>query len=848
MNEIRTLVEAFEKVNECDNGIRFIYSEKKEELITYGQLHSNALVMLNNLKRHGLKKGDELVFQITNNKDFIVLFWGCICGGIIPVPVNYGYSKENGIKVKKIWSKLQNPYLAYSNDYYAGFMEMLKEIDADINIVREIEEKSFPIEPLREGNICKEIEKISENDIAYIQFSSGSTGTPKGVVLTHKNLVTNIKAIIRGCDIQRNDVSISWLPLTHDMGLIGMHITPLYLGCMQNNMTPTLFVKRPLLLLKKMTEHQVTMTSIPNFGFAHMMNNVQSNKIYDWDLSSLRVIFNGAEMISYELCSKFLDYMENYGLDKLSMFPVYGMAEASVAVTFPELKTGLRATTIDRTAVSIGDHIIDKNIAEHNKSIYVELGFPVENCELIIADDHNMVLENKVVGNIFIRGENITNGYYGEPSKKYVIEDKDGWINTGDIGFLNEHGLVVLGRTKELIIVNGQNYYCSDLERVIENIMNYNNGDAAVVSYFNGDTEIILVFIVSHKKVEQFEEEVEKIRMEFYRQVGISIEKIIPVRHLPKTTSGKIQRFKLVEEYLSGCYQNVLEEIESIWKEKFGKREIELPLSKIEKSISEIITNILSIDMIGCNDDLFQFSIQSLQVMQIYEEINSLYPDKISVGDIYKSHTIREIANIIQADDKSIIEGNPWTGYFELLNNNQTKADYRKFILDICDDNYSKMGEMISLLHSSIENIIFSFVSYLYWDKTQLSNFTGYIMPENDGDIIEIKIDYEKISSIYELIDMVAKNENRKILKMEYIKKNMKCKDLSMIIYNNELSGRFSEQLPFDLIFGIREQRNMNQMELEVTYDANLISGEKVKGLLTSIQQLLIAIDISEWS
>nr|WP_288974219.1 AMP-binding protein [uncultured Blautia sp.] len=850
MEKIKTIVEAFDKNRDSKNGIRFIYSEKKSEFFAYNVLYQAALKMLNNLRTQGLKKGDELVFQITNNKDFIIIFWACICGGIVPVPVNYGYSRENGIKVVKIWSKLKRPHLIYSEDYFQGFIELLKDVVSNEKTINTIIENSFSVETMKKGSTLAKIENVNEKDTAYIQFSSGSTGSPKGVVLTHKNLVTNIRAIINGCFVKHNDISISWLPLTHDMGLIGMHITPLFLGCTQNNMTPTLFVKKPLLLLDKMTEYKVTMTSIPNFGFAHMMNSLRQNVEYRWDLSSMRLIFNGAEMISYELCSKFLNYMEKYKLDKLAMFPVYGMAEASVAVTFPEYRTGLRATVIDRTSVTMGSHIIDTNIEEKDKALYVELGFPIENCEIAIVDDQKNVQGNMIVGNIFIRGDNVTEGYYGEVTTKYTLINKENWLDTGDIGFVNNHGLVVLGRTKELIIINGKNYYCSDLERVVEKISGYPDGNVAVTSYFNGNTEILLAFLVNKGSVARFEEQVEKIRLDFYRQVGISIENIIPVKHLPKTTSGKIQRYKLVDNYLSGDYKNVLTEINEYRKIKFDNRKIQLPITEIEKKISSVIENKLGIEKISMNDNLFYFSLQSIQIMQIYEEINQLYPDKISLSDMFKLHTVKEIADAITSSECFEIKTNVWPESYYQQTLGIFKHHFERIVMDIQDNCYAKIKDISMLTRSNFTDVLFALVSYLYWDETTSESFAGYLVSEKEGVVAEINIHFDKIKDIYELTNTVCQKKHTEInmAKFDNVRKNREMKKLSILIYNTGLLKNSISSLPFDLLFGVTENNNTRQICLEVSYDANHIVGDKIKTFLASLKALLNEIDVKKWS
>ncbi|HSN71050.1 MAG TPA: AMP-binding protein, partial [Steroidobacteraceae bacterium] len=296
----QTLVDLMQANRTRNRAIVYLEGEQAERRVRFDELHERALGILHHLQRLGATRGDKLILFLGSNEQFIDAFWAGILGGLVPVPVAIGIADEHRHKLLRIASNLGDPFLytdrkalerlarfAESNDYRAQF-ERLSHRTFVADDVFDIGRAGRPIEP-------------TPDDIAFIQFSSGSTSEPKGVVLTHRNILANARGATEAAGVNEEDVSLSWMPLTHDMGLIGMHLIMYANGVHQHLMPTDLFVRRPLLWLDFCARKRVTITCSPNFGYRHVLKVLGDRPVDHWDLSSIRLIFNGAEPISSEL-------------------------------------------------------------------------------------------------------------------------------------------------------------------------------------------------------------------------------------------------------------------------------------------------------------------------------------------------------------------------------------------------------------------------------------------------------------------------------------------------------------------------------------------------------------------
>ncbi|MGM0508289.1 MAG: amino acid adenylation domain-containing protein [Fusobacteriota bacterium] len=648
----KNLIEVLKNLkDERKKGITFI-GGGKDDFLSYHELYKEALKFIHILRTKGMVPNDELVFQVDDNKSFLIAFWGCILGGIIPVPVKVGANDEERIKLIKIWNTLRNPYLLTKKSVMEKMEKFGKENGKE-KLISSMKKNTLFLSECN-GDKQGEIFDYYDMKIGFIQFSSGSTGDPKGAVLLHKNLITNIKGIAKGVGIRPHDKQLSWMPLTHDMGLIMLHLTATLAGIQQYIIKTSTFVRRPILWLEKANEYRATLLSSPNFGYKYFMKYFKSKRAKNWDLSCVRLIYNGAEPISAKLCHKFIDKMKKYGLKKKTMFPAYGLAEACVVVSLTEPNNELITYNLNRNKLGVGDKIQEVSDNDPRLMSFVDVGKSIEGTELRIVDDENEVLPEDIVGHIQIRGGNVMWGYYRNKEATSRVFSHDQWLYTGDLGFVRNESLCITGREKDVIFVNGQNYYAHDIERVAQGVPEIELGNIAVSGAYNKDKEEedIIVFIKYKRKLSEFIELKTKLRKHINLHTGLKIKEIIPARIMPKTTSGKVQRFKLKNEYLDGKYDDIIKEMHEMVDAKIRDKDYKGPQNYTEKVILHIWQDLLQKDKIYMDDNFFELGGDSLNILYMASEIHKYFDVDIPIGDLFELNTIKKIEKYIEESHK----------------------------------------------------------------------------------------------------------------------------------------------------------------------------------------------------
>ncbi len=634
-----------------DCGIIFI-ENNRDVFLSYKNLYHKALNTLNSLQKKGIKSGTEMIFQLEDNQEFIIFFWACVLGGIIPVPVSLGNTDGHRSKLLQIWKVLNNPYLLTSREILNKF-ENASFGDKGDNMLREMKSRIIFTDTISNNHEEGIIHTAKTKDIAFLQFSSGSTGEPKGVKLTHRNLLVNIGDIVSSIKAKETDSTLSWMPLTHDMGLIGFHLAPLAAGINQYIMPTVGFITSPLKWMDKASQYKTTILGSPNFGYKHFLGFLR-DKEKDWDLSSISILLNGAEPISAELSNMFFNYMEKWGLKKTAAFPSYGLAEACLAVSFPKIGDKFRGITLDREKLLVGEKVVDITGDEGDGITFVDLGYPVENCSIRICDENNNELLEDTIGHIQIKGENVTSGYYNNPEATEKAITKDGWFKTGDLGFKREGRLIVTGRAKDIIFVNGQNYYPHDIEYIAGEIKGAELGKTVVCGIFNSQLqkEEIMVFVLSKNNIDKFVQLAMEVKKHLNNRTGLDIKQVLPVKNIPKTTSGKVQRYKLKESYEKGAFVEIIEEMEGLVKEALKNREVEVATNELETQLLKIWSKILGINNIGINDSFFELGGNSLKATYIASQINKELGVEIPIKNLFNSPTIKALAMYISTIEK----------------------------------------------------------------------------------------------------------------------------------------------------------------------------------------------------
>jgi acyl-CoA synthetase (AMP-forming)/AMP-acid ligase II/acyl carrier protein len=643
MERYESLTHILQGAREKAREIRFIDGDKDESVLSFSQLWEDAISLLGSLQAHGMQAGDELVIFTRVNQRFVTAFWAAILGGIVPVPVAVGISDEHRFKLFRILTQLRNGTLYAEPD----LLVRLQKFAAD-NALDDIR-KLLTDKVVTDGDINEAgagtLAHRDPSSVAFIQYSSGSTSDPKGVCLTHNNLTANIRGIMEGIQWNENERSLSWMPLTHDMGLIGYHLCAVSAGMDHAIMDTSVFVRRPLLWLQKASELKSTQLCSPNFGYKHFLKLFERKGIDNLDLSSVKLILNGAEPISWDLCEAFLDAMEPYGLQRTAMFPVYGLAEATLAVTFPELGSEYSRILVDRHSLKIGSPYKNSAAGDPDAVSFLKVGRPIRFSEVRITDDQDQPLKDGVVGNIHIRGENVTTGIYNDEAACEALFADDNWLRTGDCGVFVDGDLVITGRSKDIIIVNGQNYYPHDIEEIIAQLDELDLGKVVVsgVTPTASQTEELLVFVLFRQDVESFRKMADDIRTIVGEHTGLEVDHVIPVSRIPKTTSGKVQRSHLANAYLDGEFDELVSRLGTATDSGDGLdddplvRELELICREFSKE-----------RIIRPDDNLFEVGVSSLTLTEIVLAVDEKYPGKLDISDLFDYPTLRELADFMR--------------------------------------------------------------------------------------------------------------------------------------------------------------------------------------------------------
>jgi acyl-CoA synthetase (AMP-forming)/AMP-acid ligase II len=435
------------------------------------------------------------------------------------------------------------------------------------------------------------------------------------------------------------------MPLTHDMGLIGFHVNMLVYGMSQYIMSTDLFSRRPLLWMQKVNEKRASIICSPNFGFKHYLKLFAEKHSGDMDLSCVRVIVNGAEPISVRLCRQFLDTLSPYGLASNVMSPSYGLAEAGLSVSLTPPGTSLKTLDVNRHAMMQGDKVQYLEAGDANALEFVTEGPVARDCQARIGNAEGADLGVDRMGEVQIRGDNVTAGYYGDPENSRDLYTADGWLRTGDLGFIHDNEIVITGRLKEVIFVNGRNYYPHDIEATILEAGQIELGKvvAAGVRSEGADEDEILVFILHRGDIDAFAALTGNIKSLVSKLTGLEVAHVIPVKRIPKTTSGKIQRRFLVNDYLQGNFDHYLEDV-CVSEDTAS----ECGSDFFEKLLIEISQRVLPGKKLDRESNYFEVGASSLDITQIHERFGDLYPEILDITDFFEYPTVQELAAFIR--------------------------------------------------------------------------------------------------------------------------------------------------------------------------------------------------------
>jgi 1-acyl-sn-glycerol-3-phosphate acyltransferase len=522
--------------------IQFYEDEREGETISYAQLKEKSLQVAAGLQKLSLKPAQAVAIMLPTSADYFYSFFGIVLAGGVPVPI-YPPSRPSQLEehLQRHTKILQNCEAAIliTFDEAEQVGRLLKSYAYAI-------ENIVTVEQLCTSDTPQALPKLNSDDTAFIQYTSGSTGDPKGVVLTHANLISNIRAMGKAVDASSKDVFVSWLPLYHDMGLIGAWLGSLYHASLFVVLSPLSFLSRPERWLWAIHRYEGTLTASPNFGYEYCLHRLKRSDLDGLDLSSCRGAFNGAEPVSHVTIKNFSAHFKDYGFDETAMTPVYGLAESTVGLTFSSTQRPPLIDTIRR------EHFMKNAIAEPaiegEKDLlhFVSCGLPLAGHQIRIVDDAGHELPQRQEGLLQFSGPSSTQGYFKNPKKnRELFEQK--WLNTGDRAYIAKGELYLTGRTKDIIIRAGRNIYPDELEKEIGAIEGIRKGCVAVFGLFDEASATQKLVILAESKVKEsrgrkeLHKEINELATEL---IGGPPDEIVLAEQgaVLKTSSGKIRR------------------------------------------------------------------------------------------------------------------------------------------------------------------------------------------------------------------------------------------------------------------------------------------------------------------
>jgi len=532
--------------------VLFYRNAEETEPLDYGSLAERAREVAAGLIERGVTRQQAVAIMLPTSLEFFYTFYGILLAGGIPVPI-YPPARLSQLEdhLRRQCAILQSAGAVVlvtvpEARLLAGFLR------AEVATLRDI----ATVPELRASSMDVSLPTVVPEDIAFIQYTSGSTGNPKGVSLTHANLLANIRAWGQAVAMSADDIAVSWLPLYHDMGLIGAWMGSLYHGGLLVLMSPLDFLARPERWLQAIHRHRGTITAAPNFAFELCLRRIPEAVLAELDLSSWRLSANGAEPVSPDTMQRFAERFAPCGFKAEALAPVYGLAECTVGLAIPPLNRGVLIDRIERAALVDDLRAVPAAADDPTALRYVACGRPIPGHEIRIVDEAGREVGERMVGRLQFRGPSATSGYYRNPEETRKLFDGD-WVESGDIAYLAAGEIYLTSRAKDVIIRGGRNLYPYELEEAIGNLAGVRKGCVAVVGVADaatGTERVVAVVELRDKQSVDSAPLLERINALGVELMGAPPDEVVfaPPNTVLKTSSGKIRRAATRDIYLSG--------------------------------------------------------------------------------------------------------------------------------------------------------------------------------------------------------------------------------------------------------------------------------------------------------
>ena len=524
-----------------------------ECVLPYSVLRRLALTTARKLMSSGLQRLDRVAIVAETGADFMVTFFACQYAGLVPCPVPYSM------------------YIGGKDSYEGRIAGMLRAAQANAIVTPAENLSSIQVAADMAGvrlvfthdevralpESMAKLQGFAADDGAYIQYSSGSTSAPKGVLISQKAILANAKGILcDGMKVRADDRGFSWLPLYHDMGLVGFCIAPMLAQFSLDYLATTAFARRPALWLKLMAENRSTISFSPTFGYELAAKRINGEAI-SLDLSAWRIAGIGGDMVRADVLSKFAAALDVAKFDERAFLPCYGMAESTLAISFSDVDEPVRVDRVDRDAVHLFN-VAKPCIDGPTCRSFVICGKPLSGHEIEVRDDTGQHLADRQIGRIYVSGPSLMSNYYNDPESTSEVIGTDGFLDTGDMGYLLGGEIVITGRAKDLILHNGRNIWPQDIEWSAEQLPELKSGEVAAFAIEGDDGDDEVVVLVECRSTEILRQEAlrREVAKLVHQSAGVDCTiALVAPRSLPFTSSGKLSRSVARQRYLAGELQ-----------------------------------------------------------------------------------------------------------------------------------------------------------------------------------------------------------------------------------------------------------------------------------------------------
>ena len=532
--------------------IRVLDTDEEEVTLTYQQLWQGAQQVAAGLQQQGIQPGDSIAIMLPTGQDYFFSFYGVLLTGAIPVPIYPPIRRSQLEEHLRRHSGILNNCSASRLITVPEAKVVAKLLKSQVTSLRHV----VTVKDLSSDTNIYSRPVISPYDIAFLQYTSGSTGNPKGVVLSHANLLANIRAMGKAVNADSEDVFVSWLPLYHDMGLIGAWLGSMYFAIVLVVMSPLTFLTRPQRWLRAIHQYRGTLSASPNFGYELCLKRITDEEIEGLDLSSWRLAFNGAESVSPDTIERFTARFQSAGFRPETMMPVYGLAESSVGLAFPSPGQKPVIDCVQRDEFSQTGEAQPAKATDKNALCFVACGHALSGHQVRIVDVDNKELAERHEGYLQFRGPSVTTGYYRNPEQTRKLF-KDDWLDSGDLAYMADGEIFITGREKDVIIRAGRNIYPHELEEAVGNINGIRKG--CVVAFGAKEqrtgTERLVILAETRETDTRVEEEIKKHIFKIANDlIGLPADEVIlaPPHTVLKTSSGKVRRSACRDLYEQG--------------------------------------------------------------------------------------------------------------------------------------------------------------------------------------------------------------------------------------------------------------------------------------------------------